>query len=92
MFKTSAGLVTIGVLIAILAAASAARVTDAGRACTASAALPFENLSRNRQQQYFTDGVHDALTTALAGRRDPTLLGYGALPQAGVDVHLGVIG
>jgi TolB-like protein len=65
MFTTSRGRAALGGLVVILALAVAGPVLRGGPAYTAIAVLPFENLSGDPTQEYFADGVHDALITAL---------------------------
>ncbi len=60
----------VAIIIAVAALIAATRTWMAGRSTTprisALAVIPLENLSRNPDEQYFADGLTDALITDLA--------------------------
>ncbi len=63
----------VGAAVAVIVAAAVIVGTRGWRpqphapgAISSLAVLPFENLTRDRTQDYFVDGIHDALITALA--------------------------
>jgi TolB-like protein/tRNA A-37 threonylcarbamoyl transferase component Bud32/Tfp pilus assembly protein PilF len=55
-----------GGLIVLFALAMIFLIPKSGRAYESIAVLPLENLSGDPQQEYFSDGIHEALITNLA--------------------------
>jgi len=56
----------VAVMLVVLAVIGLKLFTGGPRAVETLAVLPFENLSGDPQQEYFSDGIHEALITDLA--------------------------
>lgn len=63
--KMRLGCVTFGSAIVLFAPAVAVPVLQRGQVAESVAVLPFENRSGDPQQEYFSDGLHDAVITGL---------------------------
>ncbi len=90
-------------LIAAAAASGAQTLRKAGRGCRSSScrsrtfpatrSLPFENLSGDKEQDYFADGITDDLTTDLSHLQDSFVISRGmAFTYKGKPVDAKAIG
>ena len=92
----TAALLAIAVIIAGIAMVSRnrARSTLAAAPEKSIAVLPFENLSEEKQNEYFADGVQDEILTDLAKIADLKVISRGSVMQykSGVARNLRAIG
>ncbi len=66
MFKNRGRIIAAGAVLAIALAASLMMLLDHSQVFDTIAVLPLENLSNNPDQEYFSDGMTDAIITELA--------------------------
>jgi hypothetical protein len=62
-----------------------ARADSAPARSTAIAVLPFINLSSDPEQEFFSDGMTDEITAALAKVRDLRVVGLFGIPVQGTE-------
>ena len=71
--------------------ASSSRLTNQKQAAKSIAVLPFENLSTEKENAFFTDGVQDQILTDLAKVADLKVIGHASVQQyksdAARDLH-----
>jgi TolB-like protein/class 3 adenylate cyclase len=92
----TAALLTIAVIIVgiVMVSRNRARSTLAAAPEKSVAVLPFENLSEEKQNEYFADGVQDEILTDLAKIADLKVISRGSVMQykSGVARNLREIG
>src|SRR5215469_1089228 len=92
----TAALLTIAVIVAsiVMVSRNRARSTLAAAPEKSIAVLPFENLSEEKQNEYFADGVQDEILTDLAKIADLKVISRGSVMQykSGVARNLREIG